>query len=90
MELAIAIGVDIVLGLVLLWLFTRVHSRETVLANADEALRIFRQRFPDAVGAATVASGWRPGGLGHTTAALRAADSARRERGAMLGASGAT
>jgi len=33
--------------------------------------------------------GWRPGGLGHTTAALRAADSARRKRQALLGDAGA-
>jgi sterol desaturase/sphingolipid hydroxylase (fatty acid hydroxylase superfamily) len=32
--------------------------------------------------------GWRPGGPGHTTAELRAADSARRERRVMLGSSG--
>jgi hypothetical protein len=33
--------------------------------------------------------GWRPGGFGHTTAALRAADSARRERQALLSETGA-
>lgn len=33
--------------------------------------------------------GWRPGGLGHTSAVLRAADAARRERHALLGSSGA-
>jgi len=56
-ELAIAIAVNVVLGIVLLGMFVLLRSRDTArLASSDDALRLFRQRFPDAVGVATVAT----------------------------------
>ena len=60
MELAIAIGANIGLGVILLGLFATLRSRETpALASTDEALTIFRQRFSDAAGVATLASDGR-------------------------------
>jgi hypothetical protein len=56
-ELAIAIAANVVLGIVLLGLFVSLRSPDSAwLASSDDALMIFRQRFPDAVGLATVAS----------------------------------
>lgn len=57
MHLAIEIAANLILGIVLLGLFVWARGREPArLASADEALSIFRQRFPEAVGIATVAS----------------------------------
>ena len=60
MELAIAIAANLALGVLLLGLFVGLRRPDVPsLAGADEALTIFRRRFPDAFGAATVASDGR-------------------------------
>jgi hypothetical protein len=58
MELAIAIAANVVLGCALLGLFAWNGGRDPPrLAGPEEALRIYREQFPDAEGAATVAAG---------------------------------
>ena len=60
MQLTIEIAANIVLGIMLLGLFAWARGREPArLASAEEALTIFRQRFPEAVVTATVASDGR-------------------------------
>jgi hypothetical protein len=59
-ELAIDIAANMVLGLMLLGLFAWLRAPHSArLASGDEALGIFRQRFPDAVGVPTVAGDGR-------------------------------
>ena len=56
-ELLIAIVANLILGVLLLGMFAWLRSRDTAsLASSDDALTIFRQRFPDASGVASIAS----------------------------------
>jgi len=60
MELIISIAVNVALGMILLALLLwRTTRDETRVAGAEEALALFRQPFPDAMGLATVCTGGR-------------------------------
>lgn len=54
MELAIAIAANLVVGAILLALFAWRRTQRVRLGEPDEALAIFRQHFPEAVGTGTL------------------------------------
>jgi hypothetical protein len=59
-ELAISIGVNLVLGILLFALLYRKRAGDEVrVSGPSEAMDIFRQYFPDAIGTATVATDQR-------------------------------
>lgn len=58
-ELAISIAVNVLLGFVLLALLYRRRADGLRLSGPDEAMEVFRRRFPDAQGEATVSSDGR-------------------------------
>ena len=60
MELILPIAVNVVLGLALLGLFVWVRWRDPpALGSSEEALRIFREQFPEASGTASVSADGR-------------------------------
>lgn len=60
MDLILPIAVNVVLGLALLALFAWVRRREPPgLASAEEALRIFREQFPDVSATASLSADGR-------------------------------
>lgn len=60
MEIAISIGTNVILGLVLIALLYWKLGADTVrAATAEEALGIFRRFFPDTAGVATLADDGR-------------------------------
>jgi hypothetical protein len=60
MELVVPIAANVVLGLMLLAIFAGLRARDPAgLAGPDEALALFRQRFPDASGTASVSADGR-------------------------------
>ncbi len=60
MDLVIPIAANVVLGLMLLAIFAWLRARDPAgLASPDEALALFRQRFPGAGGTASVSADGR-------------------------------